>query len=75
MNNHKIANPDCALGFAPGEKLATVDAEKLADLYFARNGGLIFRTTPGGTCWAGWSQPVEAIELARRSVKTSAGVR
>ena len=27
--------------------------------------------------WAreGWSQPVEAIELARRSVKTSAGVR
>ena len=23
----------------------------------------------------GWSQPVEAIELARRSVKTSAGVR
>ena len=24
---------------------------------------------------AGWSQPVEAIELARRSVKTSAGVR
>jgi hypothetical protein len=48
VNNHKIANPDCALGFAPGEKLATVDAEKLADLYFARNGGLIFRTTPAG---------------------------
>jgi cold shock protein len=27
------------------------------------------------SAWAGWSQPVEAIELARRSVKTSAGVR
>ena len=25
--------------------------------------------------YRGWSQPVEAIELARRSVKTSAGVR
>jgi RNA-directed DNA polymerase len=25
--------------------------------------------------WRRWSQPVEAIELARRSVKTSAGVR
>ena len=52
VNNHKINNPDCALGFGPGEKLATIDAEKLADLYFARNGGLIFRATPGGTCWS-----------------------
>jgi hypothetical protein len=52
VNNHKISNPDCALGFAPAETLATVDAEKLANLYFARNGGLIFRSTPGGTCWA-----------------------
>jgi len=52
VNNHKISNPDCALGFAPGETLATIDPEKLANLYFARNGGLIFRSTPGGTCWA-----------------------
>ena len=29
----------------------------------------------GGAFWGRWSQPVEAIELARRSVKTSAGVR
>jgi hypothetical protein len=51
VNNHKITNPDCILGFGPGTKLATVDAEKLADLYFARSGNLVFRSTPGGTCW------------------------
>ncbi len=51
VNNHKITNPDCVLGFGPGTKLATVDAEKLADLYFARAGNLVFRSTPGGTCW------------------------
>lgn len=51
VNNHKITNPDCILGFGPGTKLATVDAEKLADLYFARSGNLVFRSTLGGTCW------------------------
>jgi len=51
VNNHKITNPDCVLGFGPGTKLATVDADKLADLYFARTGNLVFRSTPGGTCW------------------------
>ena len=52
VDNHAISNPDCALGFGPGETLATVGAEKLADLYFARSGNLVFRATPGGTCWA-----------------------
>lgn len=51
VNNHKITNPDCILGFGPDTKLATVDPEKLADLYFARSGNLVFRSTPGGTCW------------------------
>ncbi len=51
VNNHKITNPDCILGFGPGTTLAGVDAEKLADLYFARSGNLVFRSTPGGTCW------------------------
>jgi hypothetical protein len=51
VQNKKIHNPDCILGFGPDTKLATVDAEKLANLYFARSGKLVFRATPGGTCW------------------------
>jgi peptidoglycan hydrolase-like protein with peptidoglycan-binding domain len=51
VNNTKIKQPDCILGFGPGTKLATVDPERLADLYFARQGNLVFRFVPGGACW------------------------
>ena len=48
----QISHPNCILGMPPGDTLATVKADKLAELYFQRKGRLVFRFEPNGhTCW------------------------
>jgi peptidoglycan hydrolase-like protein with peptidoglycan-binding domain len=51
VNGAQIKRPDCILGLPPGNTLATVPPEKLAELYFLRRGNLVFRSVPGGACW------------------------
>ncbi len=53
VRNNPLKRHDCILGLKPGTTLAMTDPAELADLYFKRQGNLVFRFNPAtdGACW------------------------